>query len=125
MLLELQNNKIYNHFYKYLSNEYLNNEFELNIEIFNLLDNDILDKYSKKIKNSNILLNIYLISWITEIYNIYTNDQEINLNESSNNILFSNKNIQIFIIIFINIINNIIVIFFIIIIVLNIKSNII
>ena len=96
MLLELQNNKIYNHFYKYLSNEYLNNEFELNIEIFNLLDNDILDKYSKKIKNSNILLNIYLISWITEIYNIYTNDQEINLNESSNNILFSNKDIQIF-----------------------------
>jgi len=96
ILLELLNNKIYNYFYKYLSKEYLNNEFELNFEIFNLIDKELLNKYSKKIKNSNILLNIYLMSWITEIYNIYTNNQEINLNESSNNILFSNKDIQIF-----------------------------
>ena len=96
ILSKLQNNKIYNYFYKYLSKEFSNNEFELNFEVFNLLDDEILNKYTKKVKNSNILLNIYLMSWITEIYNIYTNNQEINLNESSNNILFSNKDIQIF-----------------------------
>ena len=96
ILLKLQNNKIYNYFYKYLSKEFSNNEFELTFEIFNSIDDELLNKYSKKIKNSNILLNIYLMSWITEIYNIYTNNQEINLNESSNNILFSNKDIQIF-----------------------------
>ena len=89
-------NNSYNYFYKYLSNEYKNKEFLLDFHIFNLYDETILDKYKKKLHNSNILLNLYLISWITEIFNIYQKNQEININENSNNILFSNKDIDIF-----------------------------
>ena len=92
----IKHNKIYNYFYNYLSNEYINKEFELSCEVFNLYDNEILNNYKQKILNSNLLLNIYLLSWLTEIFNIYNKNQEINLNESSNNILFSNKDINIF-----------------------------
>ena len=74
----------FDYFYKYLSNEYKNKEFLLDFHIFNLYDETILDKYKKKLHNSNILLNLYLISWITEIFNIYQKNQEININENSN-----------------------------------------
>jgi hypothetical protein len=92
----LKKNNIYNYFYNYLSNEFQNKEFDLSCEIFNLYENDILDKYKQNMLNSNVLLNIYLISWLTEIFNLYNHNQEINLNELINNILFSNKDITIF-----------------------------
>lgn len=92
----IKNNKIMEYFYNYLANEFKNKEYSFDCEIFNLYDQDILNKYKKKFINSNILLNIYLISWLTEIFNIYNKNQEINLNESINGILFSNKDINIF-----------------------------
>lgn len=93
MIDNLKKNKYYNYFYEYLNKEYKNKEYDLSYEIFNLYDTQILDNYKKKLDNSNILLNIYLISWLTEIMSIFNNDQEININESINNILFSNKDI--------------------------------
>lgn len=96
MIDNLKKNKYYNYFYEYLNKEYKNKEYDLSYEIFNLYDTQILDNYKKKLDNSNILLNIYLISWLTEIMSIFNNDQEININESINNILFSNKDITKF-----------------------------
>lgn len=96
ILDNLKENKTFNYFYNYLSNEFKNQEFTLSCDIFNLYDNILLDKLKKNIYNSNILLNIYITSWLTEIYNIYNHNQAINLNETNNNILFSNKDINIF-----------------------------
>lgn len=96
IIQNLKKNSSYNYFYDYLSNEFKNKEYILDYNIFNINNEEILSNYKKQINNSDILLNIYLISWLTEIFNIYQKNQEINLNENSNKILFSNKDIDLF-----------------------------
>lgn len=89
-------NKMLDKYYKYIVQELKNKEFELICDVFNLKNKKNKKIYLNKLNNKQLFLKIYLISWIVEMYNIYTKNQPINMNELYNNIMFSNKDIEIF-----------------------------
>ena len=89
-------NKILDKYYKYIIQELKNKEFDLICDIFNIKNKKIKSNYLNKINNKQVFIKVYLISWLVEIYNIYTKNQSINMNELYNNIMFSNKDIEIF-----------------------------
>ena len=82
--------------YNYITTELKNKEFIFDYNIFNLINKKIKKKYIQKLSNKQLFIKIYIIVWICELYNIYINDQSINKNESYNNVVFSNKDINIF-----------------------------
>ncbi len=89
-------NKILDKYYKYIIQELKNKEFDLFCDIFNVKNKKIKNDYLNKLKNKQLFIKVYLMSWLVEIYNIYNNNQSINKNELYNNIMFSNKDIEIF-----------------------------
>lgn len=89
-------NKILDRYYKYIIQELKNKEFDLFCDVFNIKNKKIKKNYLHKLKNKQLFIKIYLISWLVEIYNIYTKNQSINKNDLYNNIMFSNKDIEIF-----------------------------
>jgi hypothetical protein len=89
-------NKILDRYYKYIIQELKNKEFDLFCDVFNIKNKKIKKHYLHKLKNKQLFIKVYLISWLVEIYNIYNKNQSINKNELYNNIMFSNKDIEIF-----------------------------
>lgn len=85
--------QLYNNIYDYIVKDIKNNEYKLTYEIFNISDDKIKNKYTKELKNNPVLINVYIISWLVELYNTYYKNQEINMNENYNKIVFSNKDI--------------------------------
>lgn len=71
-------------------------EFKLLFEYFNLNNDTIKKSYSDILSDSNLLLKIYAITWLIELYNIHENNQEINMNTSYNSIIFTEKDKQYF-----------------------------
>jgi hypothetical protein len=72
-------------------------EYKLLYEYFNLYDENIKKSYSSILSDSNLLIKIYAITWLIELYNMYRKNQEINMNDSYNNIMFTEKDKQFFI----------------------------
>lgn len=89
-------NKLLDKYYDYFIQELKNKEFDLICDIFNIKNKKIKKKYLNKLNNKQLFIKVYLISWLVEMYNIYTKNQPININELYNNIMFSNKDIEIF-----------------------------
>lgn len=89
-------NKLLDKYYDYFIQELKNKEFDLFCDVFNIKNKKIKKKYLNKLNNKQLFIKVYLISWLVEMYNIYTKNQPININELYNNIMFSNKDIEIF-----------------------------
>lgn len=89
-------NKLLDKYYDYFIQELKNKEFNLICDVFNIKNKIIKKKYLNKLNNKQLFIKVYLISWLVEMYNIYTKNQPININELYNNIMFSNKDIEIF-----------------------------
>ena len=71
-------------------------EYKLLYEYFNLYDENIKKSYSNSLSDSNLLIKIYSITWLIELYNKYKKNQEINMNTLYNNIMFTEKDKQHF-----------------------------
>ena len=80
----------------YLKINLKNKEYKLLFEYFNLYDENIKKSYSNLLIDSNLLIKIYAITWLIELYNIYRNNQEININSNYNGIMFTEKDKQKF-----------------------------
>ena len=89
-------NKLLDKYYDYFIKELKNKEFDLFCDVFNIKNKKIKKKYLNKLNNKQLFIKVYLISWLVEMYNIYTKNQPININELYNNVMFSNKDIEIF-----------------------------
>ena len=89
-------NKLLDKYYDYFIQELKNKEFDLFCDVFNIKNKKIKKKYLNKLNNKQLFIKVYLISWLVEMYNIYTKNQPININELYNNVMFSNKDIEIF-----------------------------
>jgi hypothetical protein len=94
-LLTEKFNEIYNKIYTYISKNITNDEFELTFEVFNI-NPKYKKNYKKKLQNKQLLIKIYIISWLIENYHIYNNTQEINMNEYYNNIMFTQSDFDFF-----------------------------
>jgi len=82
--------------YEYLKSNVKLKEYNLKFEVFNIdetLSNykEVKDAYVKKLSDTNLLLKTYAISWLIELYNMYRNNQEVNMNIHYNNIMFTEK----------------------------------
>ncbi len=74
--------------YDYIINFIKNNTIKLEVDVFNI-DNESLKKsYINKYKNNKILILIYCIGWIIEMYNIDNDIQDANLNQIYNDVMF-------------------------------------
>jgi hypothetical protein len=82
--------------YKYINQELKNKEFNFQFTIFNINNKQLKNKYLKLLRNYQLSIKVYIITWLTEIYQIYINDQDINKNEQYNMIIFSNKDLDFF-----------------------------
>ena len=80
----------------YLKLNLKNKEYKLLFEYFNLYDENIKKSYSNLLIDSNLLIKIYAITWLIELYNIYRNNQEININSNYNGVIFTEKDKQKF-----------------------------
>lgn len=91
-----ENGNIINSICDYLKINLKNKEYKLLFEYFNLYDENIKKSYSNLLTDSNLLIKIYAVTWLIELYNIYRNNQEININSNYNNIIFTEKDKQKF-----------------------------
>lgn len=85
-----------NKIYEYLNNNYKNKEFTLDYEIYNLNDKKIKNNYVNQNKNKILLLKLYTIIWITELYMNERNGDLLSIDENFFNILTSPKDIMYF-----------------------------
>jgi hypothetical protein len=88
--------KVIDIIYKYIINELKNKEFSFQFNIFNITQKPLKNKYIKLLNNYQLSIQIYIITWLTELYYLYHNDQDINMNEQYNDIVFSNKDLEFF-----------------------------
>lgn len=86
-----KNSKLINEIYDFIVVNIKNNEFKLIIDVFNISENKIKNSYINDLKKSTILVYIFIIPWIVELYNMYRSDQEINMNPNYNEIMFNDK----------------------------------
>jgi hypothetical protein len=82
--------------FEYLNNNYKNDEIHLNIDIYNLNKKNIKKTYKQKLKNNILLLKLYTIVWIFELYNKHINGDILNIDENHFNILISPKDLLFF-----------------------------
>lgn len=80
----------------YLKINIKHKEFKLIFEFFNLENVEINAQYASGLSESNLLIKAYAISWLIELYNMYRNNQEINMNLNYNNVMFTEKDKQKF-----------------------------
>ena len=92
----LHKSKVIDNIINFLKQNLKYKEYNLLYEYFNIYDENIKKTYSELLSNSNILLKIYSISWLIELYNMYRHNQEINMNQSYNDIMFTEKDKQFF-----------------------------
>lgn len=85
-------NKIFYYLYQNLNNQ----EIDLNFDIYNSYKQTINKIYKKKLKNKVLLLKLYSIIWISEIYIKIKNNEILNIDETHFNILISPKDILFF-----------------------------
>lgn len=81
----------------YLKQNLKHKEYKLLYEYFNIYDDNIKKSYSNLLSDSNLLIKIYAITWLIELYNMYRKNQEINMNTNYNSIIFTEKDKQYFI----------------------------
>jgi len=89
--------KIVNDICDFLKQNLKHKEYKLLYEYFNLYDNNIKKSYSNALSDSNLLIKIYAITWLIELYNMYRKNQDINMNTNYNSIMFTEKDKQFFI----------------------------
>ena len=89
-------NPIVNKIYDYLNNNMQNKEIDFTIDIYNLYKNNIRKLYKNKLKNKILLLKLYTIIWIFELYVKNTNGDILNIDANHFNILISPKDILFF-----------------------------
>lgn len=89
-------NPIVNKIYNYLNNNMQNKEIDFTIDIYNLYKNNIRKLYKNKLKNKILLLKLYTIIWIFELYVKNTNGDILNIDANHFNILISPKDILFF-----------------------------
>jgi hypothetical protein len=89
--------KIVNDICDFLKQNLKHKEYKLLYEYFNLYDNNIKKSYSNSLSDSNLLIKIYAITWLIELYNMYRKNQDINMNTNYNSIMFTEKDKQFFI----------------------------
>lgn len=94
--LKILDSKIFDEIFKYINNELKNKEFDLTYIIFNLTNKNIKSNYINQLQNKSLLIKIYIVSWVIEIYFLNRKDQYINSNETYYNIMFSNKDLDKF-----------------------------
>lgn len=82
--------------FEYLNNNYKNKEIDFNIDIYNLYKKNIKKIYKQKLKNNILLLKLYTIVWIFELYNKNMNGDILNIDENHFNILISPKDLLFF-----------------------------
>lgn len=80
----------------YLKINIKHKEFKLIFEFFNLESTEINTQYASSLSESNLLIKAYATSWLIELYNMYRNNQEINMNLNYNNVMFTEKDKQKF-----------------------------
>lgn len=80
----------------YLKINIKHKEFKLIFEFFNLESTEINTQYASSLSESNLLIKAYVTSWLIELYNMYRNNQEINMNLNYNNVMFTEKDKQKF-----------------------------
>ena len=80
----------------YLKQNLKHKEYKLLYEYFNIYDDNIKKSYSNILSDSNLLIKIYSITWLIELYNMNKKNQEINMNNIYNSIIFTEKDKQYF-----------------------------
>jgi len=80
----------------YLKVNIKHKEFKLLFEFFNIDNIEIGTEYTNTLSESTLLIKIYAITWLIELYNMHRNNQEINMNINYNNIMFTEKDKQKF-----------------------------
>ncbi len=85
--------KVYNYILTFIKNGTI--KFE--VDVFNIENMNIRNKYISKYKNSKILVIIYCIGWIIEMYNINLEKQDINLNQIYNDVMFGENDKQFYV----------------------------
>lgn len=86
-----KNSKLIDEIYDFIVVNIKNNEFKLIFDVFNISENKIKNSYINDLKKSTLLVYIFIIPWIVELYNMYRSDQEINMNPNYNEIMFNDK----------------------------------
>ena len=89
-------NRIVKQIYDYLYNNYVNKEYELEFNIYNLDNKSKYKDYESKLINKITILKSYTIIFIIEIFSKLENNLDININDNFSNILFSLKDIEFF-----------------------------
>jgi hypothetical protein len=87
----VKNSKLINEIYDFIAVNIKNGEFKLIFDVFNISENKIKNSYINDLKKSTLLVYIFIIPWIVELYNMYRSDQEINMNPNYNEIMFNDK----------------------------------
>jgi hypothetical protein len=87
----VKSSKLINEIYDFIVVNIKNSEFKLIFDVFNISENKIKNNYANDLKKSTLLVYIFIIPWIVELYNIYRSDQEINMNPNYNEIMFNDK----------------------------------
>ncbi len=88
--------KLIDEIYNYIIQELKNKEFDFGYETFNISNKKLKKKYHQELQNQQLHIKTYIITWVCELNLIYSNQQEINKNDLYNNIVFSNKDIDVF-----------------------------
>lgn len=90
----IKKSKLINEIYDFIIINIKNNEFRLTFDIFNIpdtLNEKHKNAYVNDLKKSTLLVYIFIIPWVVELYNMYRSDQEINMNLNYNEIMFDDK----------------------------------
>lgn len=87
----VKNSELINEIYDFIVVNIKNGEFKLIFDVFNISENKIKNAYVNDLKKSTLLVYIFIIPWIVELYNMYRSDQEINMNPNYNEIMFNDK----------------------------------
>ncbi len=82
--------------YDYLTNNFNNKEFDLDFSIYNLNKSNMYSNYKKLLLNKILLLKVYTLTWLTELYVKNKNNQLLNVEEVFFNTLATPKDIIFF-----------------------------
>lgn len=84
--------KVYDYIMKFVRDKTIN----FDVDVFNIENENAREAYIEEYKNNKILIVIYCITWIIEMYNINNDNQDINLNNIYNDVMFGDKDKEMY-----------------------------